>query len=213
MPSISLTGSYTPADYDRTRAFVALSHAEIESFIESRCSQVASAAKTAWFRNRTINRIIFSLYAMCYSGWADLDGDLNELPKLSNKTDVDSRVTSCFDQYSHVIGNNHGIKDRYLKKLLEPLSIRLTDLSQSWVLEMSNFGGLRGQIAHMSGRANQPPDPATVDNLICAILLPGLKDLDQRLSALISAAGTVTAPMNWFQRFQRAVRLIWTGHH
>lgn len=49
LPPLSPTGSYTDADYDRTRSYVALIHAEIESFIETRCATVANAAKTRWF--------------------------------------------------------------------------------------------------------------------------------------------------------------------
>lgn len=148
---------------------------------------------------------------MCYSGWVELEGDMKDLPKLSPKTDIDSRITSSIDQYTHVIGSNHGIKEKYLRKLLVPLSIRISDLDPTWIVGMSNFGGLRGQIAHMSGKANQPPDPAAIKSLVRSNLLPGLKDLDTRLSGLISAAGPVPQSLGWIARLRRAFQLIWSG--
>lgn len=208
LPKLSSTGSYTDAEYDGTRAYIALVHAEIESFLEKRCKDVAAAAKTRWFVNRSINGIIFSVYTMCYSGWAELEGD-SGLPKLSKKTDVEDRITSSIQQYTHVVDSNHGIKEKYLKKLLVPLSIRLTDLDPNWIIEMSNFGGLRGQIVHMSGKTRTPPDPAATRHLIRTMLLPGLNDLDKRLTALVTSIGPLTTRMTLRERVRGAFRLLW----
>lgn len=212
LPQISPTGAYTDSESDRTRAFIALSHAEIESFIEIRCTNVANAAKTNWFTHRRVNGIIFSLYTICYSGWAELQGDFRDLPKLETKADIEKRIVSCLDQYKHVISSNHGIREPYLRKLLVPLSIRMSDLDANWVLEMTNFGGLRGQIAHMSGKANQPPDPEAFDKLIRKVLLPGLKALDQRLSSLVGAATPPLQRNGAWHRIKCALQLIRTGY-
>ncbi len=174
------TGSYPPAELDKTRAFVALVHAEIEAFIEERCLFLARESVSYWLKNRSPNAVVFSLFAICYTGWIELDDKPDSLPPLSKEHDVEKRLVTALKQYEKVVGDNNGIKDQNLKRLLVPLSVRIKDeLDEDWITSMSNFGGDRGKIVHMTWKANQPPDPKGIRETVGIHLLPGLKKIDQ----------------------------------
>lgn len=212
LPQINPIGAYTDVEYDRTRAFVALVHAEIEAFIEARCLYVVTEARVRWLATRSPNRILFALYAMSYSGWSAIDEEIENLPKVTNQYDLIVRVASSFAQYQQILSANNGIRDANLKKMLVPLSIWLTDLDPAWLLEMSNFGGFRGQVVHTSWKANQPPDPGTLNTLIRTILLPGLNRLDRELTDVLAAAGPAIAKKTIRERLVSAYRVLSTGY-
>jgi len=202
---------YSDEEYDKTRGFITLVHAEIEAFVEDRCSYVLTETRTRWQASRNANRILFALYAMCYSGWSALNDDMTALPKLSRQFDLAARVGSSFTQYEHLVSDNNGITEPNLKKLLIPLSIRLSDLDPNWLIEMTNFGSSRGGVVHKSWKANQPPDPGTVSTLIRTILLPGLNRLDRELTAVLAAAGPQVQTKRIRDRVLSAYRMIATG--
>jgi hypothetical protein len=212
LPQINSVGVYTDVEYDRTRAFVALVHAEIEAFIETRCLHVVTETRVRWLATRAPNRILFALYAMSSSGWSAIEEEIENLPKLTNQYDLIARVSSSFTQYQHVVSANNGIREVNLKKMLIPLSIWLTDLNPAWILEMSNFGGFRGQVVHTTWKANQPPDPGTMNTLIRVILLPGLNRLDRELSNVLAALGPVGPRKTARDRVVSAFRILATGH-
>jgi len=107
------------------------------------------------------------------------------LPKLTNENDIEKRLAAAVAQYKKVVENNHGIKEENLRKLLVPLSIRLTELDQAWISNMSSFGTYRGQIVHKSSIATtQLPDPKTIFDTITNDILPSLEQVDKLLQLL-----------------------------
>jgi hypothetical protein len=212
LPQISPIGSYSEEEFDKTRGLIALAHAEIEAFIEARCLYVVNETRVRWQATRSPNRIVFALYAMCFSGWSAINEDIEALPRLTNQYDLLGRVGSAFTQYQHVLGINNGIREANLRKMLMPLSIQLSDLDPAWIIEMSNFGGFRGQVVHTSWKANQPPDPATVNNLLRNILLPGLNRLDRELTTILASTGPLIPKKTFAERLSSAFRVIWTGY-
>lgn len=179
-------GNYAPDVLDNARGFVALAHAEIEAFLEERCLIVAKESVSRWMASRASSRVTFALFAICYTGWTEIGGRADDLPKLTDEQKVEARLGTALKQYQHVVDNNHGIKEDNLKKLLVPLSIRLVgDLDMTWLNNMSSFGTDRGRIVHQRWSANQPPDPKGALRTLWKEIVPGLRHLDKVLTALL----------------------------
>lgn len=178
------TGNYSDAEYDRTRGFIILTHAEIEHFIENRCSDTIVSCQKKLFNHRTPSQALFALHVICFSDWNGLIKN-KSLPNINSKKNVNDRIFSCIQQYNQILKDNNGIKINDLKKMLTPLSIRLEDLDDQWIDAMDTFGSQRGEVAHTSmGRVLKQPDPKEVWITVRYNLLPGLKRLDKLLSLL-----------------------------
>lgn len=183
-----LTGSYTPQIFDQARGFIALAHAEIEAFIEDRCLFVAKECVKKWHVSKTPSAVVFTLYAMCYSDWVALDAPPS-FRKGTTEVRIEARIDDALEQYKRIVGENHGIKEANLRKLLVPLSVRLkTDVDSAWLGSMSSFGGKRGLVVHTSWKTNSPPDPKDTIDAVSAALLPGLNKLDLLLTSLLGRA-------------------------
>lgn len=184
-PQFDPTGSYSPAQYDQVRGYIALVHAEIEGYLEERCLAVATSVVDGWTNSRTPCRVIVALHAICYSGWSGLLENA-QFKKLTIEASVEARLSDALKQYRQMIGGNNGIKSDDLKRLLVPLSIRMSELDSSWVLAMSNFGQTRGEIVHQTSVGiTQEPDPKAIRNKVWRELIPGLRELDILLTSLI----------------------------
>lgn len=182
------TGSYSLADYDRVRGFIVLVHAEIEEFIEGRCSSVATRCVDDWVASRQLSAVTIALHTICASDWSGLF-EKPSFKKLSNEISVEVRLKSALEQYVQAIGGNNGVKEPDLKRLLIPLSIRMSDLMPGWADEMNSFGGLRGQIAHKTSvGVILQPDPKDVRKKVWKELIPGLRHLDILLSTFTASS-------------------------
>jgi hypothetical protein len=204
------TGTYTSEQDDKTRGFVALAHAEIEAFVEDRCLYSVEESARRWAAHRSPNAIVFTLYAMAYTGWAAIDGKQLSLVRVTDEKNVEARVRSAIKQYEQVISGNHGIKEDNLKNLLVPLSIRMKgDIDPAWVAAMSNFGGYRGLVVHTTWKAHQPPNPEDVRDVLAHEILPGLRRLDDRLLALIASVGPPAPRRRLRVKIRDAIASFW----
>lgn len=175
--NFDLTGTYTPRQFDRTRGYIALVHAEIESYIESKCKDLAAQRVDDWIRNRTPSPVIIALHAICYSGWSGLMPEPQfKLP--TNQINVEARLQECRKQYDQVVESNNGIKEENLKKLLVPLSVRMSDINSDWISDMNSLGATRGSIVHQSIGMTTQPDPKETHLNIINQITAGLRDLD-----------------------------------
>jgi hypothetical protein len=179
------TGNYSLSQYDQTRGYIALVHAEIEAFIEIRCLATAAACVANWLQQRKPSAVVIALHAVCYSGW---DGLLTspQFKKATNEISVEARLSDSLTQYKQAVGGNNGIKEPDLKRLLVPLSIRMNDLDSSWISAMDSFGQVRGQVAHQSSvGVQQQPDPKDLRRTVWKDIVPGLRALDLKLTSLV----------------------------
>lgn len=152
VPEISLTGSYTEAEYDNMRAFRLLSHAEIERYVEALVeSSLARMTKTIslWKAAGTTSTLV-------------------------------DQIVEYTDKYlrSELIKKNHGVRKDNILSLLRPLGINGTQLDNVWLETMDAYGAIRGGFAHNSQRATRPVDPLTEQNLLYQQILPELKKLE-----------------------------------
>ncbi|MDX2262922.1 MAG: hypothetical protein SFU84_14610 [Gemmatimonadales bacterium] len=123
---------------DRLRALSAavlvLSHAEIETAIESAC--IATA--------RLLLNSAEPHNAILVWGLMESNSSIN-VGKLYNKQS--SALHKLVDDYEALVERNHGIKEHNLRTLLSPLGVDLAPLSTD-VNTLDVFGATRGQLAH-----------------------------------------------------------------
>jgi RiboL-PSP-HEPN len=167
--------SYTTQEFDLTRAYVMLAHAEIESFCEDLVTKAIGAAKQHFDSRGTVSptlrRIVAYFVGKNRKSW-------DEYLKPTQSA-VDAASTS----HSDTVKNNHGIKRENLEKLFYPLGVLETDLNTTWLAQMDSFGSNRGYFAHKSVRAANPPDPRSQATTVHQ-LLNGLLTLDRKVSKL-----------------------------
>jgi RiboL-PSP-HEPN len=188
---VSPTGVYSSKQPDRTRAYKVLSHAEIESYIEDIVLSKVNSAYDMWVSQSKPSQIMTCLVAVSNANWEDEETqelDLKPLEPIKfkpNSQSLDLLMDKVINQYRKIVKDNHGIKDKNIKRLVMPLGISITELDQVWLSSMTTFGSIRGLYVHSSriGIRNIP-DPfsekSTVDSL-----LPGLLQLEQIISSKI----------------------------
>lgn len=175
LPTINFTGDYTPIEYDFTRSYVLLVHAEIESFLEERVIEKVNSSLNNWKLNRKKSSCLKSIMAFCSS-------DINYLKKkVCERNSLEFRVNLVSNHFLSLIKKNHGIKKDNILDLLLPIGIEIDELDDTWLTTMNNFGAKRGEIAHNSLAVQNPIDPLTEKKLVNEIILPELNNIDKLL--------------------------------
>ena len=157
---------------DKTRAYLVLVHAEIESYLERAIRDVIKVKYQEWDGRGRCSRVVVALVA--------------SVRREFNEASLNGRVRESFENAQRVISENHGIRERNLRKLFELVGIDTdTEIDQTWLNDMDTFGQLRGDIAHRTRlqltHFLEPRDAKQkVDNL-----LRGLRILDRKLQNLL----------------------------
>lgn len=202
LPSrLSRTGYYQNPERVSTRAlaFRLMCHAEVESYLEDRCVEVAKRALAHWKAggySATISCIaLFSGQtfpvppntvhpaARDQKDWDDL---------VSPKQRIERAVTSYIQS---VKKKNHGVREANLTALLIPIGLDLRNISHDLISRLDSFGQNRGEVAHQSANKFivQGVDPADELNEVRKILKL-LVSLDSALDDLVGSL--VTAQLN-----------------
>lgn len=169
--AFSPTGDYSPVQLDKARGYRLLVHAEIEAFLEDRATDLASRAFNGWRADFKPRHTITALLAFC---------------RIADKNygTVAECVGAAFATFNYVIRHNHGVKEEDVLRFLLPVGVEKTQLDATWLSTLSSFGTARGEIAHSSVRAHQPIDPRTEYDTVTNKILPGLKILDELMTAI-----------------------------
>lgn len=184
------TGIYAERVIDRTRGFTALVHAEFEVFVEERSKEVVLAAINEWTYNRRLSRVLFSFICCYQSGWKPLDfGRISEQIDLAKnrknpQVEIGAVVTLASNQYSSLLGKNHGIKQENLRNILMPAGVDLSDLDAVWLTDVNDFGEHRGRIVHLS-KSSYVPDPRGIYSRVQRLLY-GFGEIDLLLEERLS---------------------------
>lgn len=146
-------GAYRGSERVHMRAlsFRILMHAEIESFIEDRASELGNAGWAAWHQKRLSNDVVLGL--LSYSGV--------ELMKAPGKLGGDPANQKAYEDmaivlekanrvWRHDLKNNHGIKEANVLSMLLPLGISANSLDATLLADLSSYGTSRGEAAHKS---------------------------------------------------------------
>jgi hypothetical protein len=149
-----------------TRAFLVLSHAEIESYLEGWAKDVAQAAEVVWTSSgRVTLPLVFLLTTL---------GAKVQVPATlqgSNSKDMPQRLADAsvkmFQEYYTLIKNNHGVKEKNVLNLFGPLGVPSTALGSTLLPNLDSIGELRGTHAHHSAKVVKTVlDPETEFNRV-----------------------------------------------
>jgi len=176
------TRSYTPREYDRTRGYRLLVHAELEACLEDLVIGVANQACKSWTLDRRPRQCLIALLAY-YEG--NLGAVPDEISNAGSSTKpLRTRLKVARDNYvTWVRMNNNGIRESNILRLVLPVGVLESDLDAGWLQTMDAFGSARGDTAHQALRTQQPPDP-TAEYQTVQDIVAGFRKVDAKLSAL-----------------------------
>ena len=171
-----------------TRAFLVLSHAEMESYLEGWAKEIARAAELAW----TSKGKVTTPFAFLLATLAERIEPPSTL-LVANAKDSPQRFAEAaaklFAKYYKQIKDNNGVKEKNVLALFAPLGIPASALGTTLLPNLDAFGAVRGAHAHQSAQAVRSVlDPET-EHIRVLGLLGDVATLDQ-----------------WLVRYKRRIR-------
>ena len=161
-----------------TRAFLVLSHAEVESYLEGWAKEIARASEVVWASTAKMSAPLTYLVATLASRVVVSD---TLQGKKDTPTNFSDTATKLFQGYYKRINDNNGIKERNFLRLFSPLGIPGTVLGTTLLPNLDTLGAIRGTHAHQSAKAVPSVlDPETEYKRVGA-LLTDLAPVDQWL--------------------------------
>ena len=171
-----------------TRAFLLLSHAEIESYLETWAREVARAAEAIWTSKQRITPPLAFLLS-----WGDerllLPDSLSGPGSKDSQQRLAELVTRLFPVYYKRIKENNGVKEKNVLGLFGPLGVPVGAFSATLLPNLDALGAIRGLHAHHSGKA------------VRSVLDPETEY--QRVSTLLS---DLTGFDRWLLDYRRRIR-------
>jgi hypothetical protein len=184
IPPLDLTGVYSDRQYDRVRGYRLLVHAEIESFLEDRVTELAVQSFSKWEIDRRPRTCLTALVAYYDTQFPSAPSSVLK-PAQNPKLDLlEARIEKAKNVFVlKAKTQNNGIREENVLALVLPVGVQAADLNQTWLATIDSFGRERGLTAHTAGRTQQPPDPASEVQTVNQ-LLRGLKDIDEVFTKL-----------------------------
>ena len=153
-----------------TRAFLVLSHAEVESYLEEWAKDVMRASQDAWTTSRRITAPLAYLLSSSDSRLR-IPGTFAEVRSSDTHDRLVETCTKLFQTYYEMIGANHGVKERNLLDLFGPLGVPEHALGTTLLPNLEDFGKRRGVHAHRSVRSVASTlDPETEHKRVVELL-------------------------------------------
>jgi len=148
LPNVSAGSIPTPQEQELARAFIVLSHAEIEFYFESLCEEIISHAESEFKAGRVaksaLGIIAFSSTPVQNGGQLLISGSKQFARKLSE------RFYASAQAHRKVYEGNNGIRQKYLAPMFVPLGLTDESIDPTWIVLIDVFAEKRGAIAHKS---------------------------------------------------------------
>lgn len=135
-----------------TRAFLVLSHAEIESFLEEWAKDIARASEVVWLSSHKITEPLGFLLATLAER-IDVPVTLLDPTVKDSQMRLAEESVKLFQRYYKRIKANHGIKERNILALFAPLGLASAAVGSTLLPNLDYLGALRGTHAHNSAKA------------------------------------------------------------
>ncbi len=182
----------TRGEFRHTRAFIVLSHAEIESYLEAWAKEITrsckSACKSAWKgANRVTKPLAFLLVSI--SERIEAGQTLAETKGKDMPTRLEESAKRMFQKHYKQVKDNHGIKEKNFWSLFGPLGVPATALPSTLLPNLDSLGDIRGRHAHQSTKA------------VASILDPETEY--KRVSSLVDELKTFDG---WIAKYKHAIR-------
>ena len=145
-----VNGRYTRRELSQLDAFAVLVHAEIEAYFED-CANHAIDVADKFLRKDAYNRIIYSLGAF----YARAAQEGSSILKVPDKDIWRERGGWAVSAHRQAVKSNNGIKTDDLCRMLIPIGVDVREVDQVLLLELDQFGSVRGLTAHASLRSRR----------------------------------------------------------
>ncbi|WP_439585121.1 HEPN domain-containing protein [Dyadobacter bucti] len=169
LPKERHDGNYTAIERDKTKSFLLLVHAEIESYFEAMVVAKVKSSLADFNSNGKLNHCLASILA--FSG--------NEISysnkPVSDTINIKYRVNKSVNHYLSQVNQNHGVKEKNIVDLFIPIGLRYSELDSTWLNTMEAFGGIRGNIAHSSAQVQNLLDRNTIRDMVNIQILPEIE--------------------------------------
>jgi hypothetical protein len=186
---------FTPRMSVRALSYRILSHAEFETYLETRALEIVMATDNAWKTRGHISRSTLCLIAFSGRRFDQLPDTL-KAPAKKKETDwsamitPDKRISACMSEFTYYLRrHNHGIKEENLISILLRVGLAPDALDEILVAEMTDLGVKRGEVAHggAAGYVTKGVNPRDEYERVKRIV-EGLKPVDEALTNLLHAA-------------------------
>ena len=147
------TGSYrnTQSVHVKAVSFRLLVHAEIESYLEDKALELATAGWNVWKAKRISTDVSVGLLAFAgfemFKPPKKLGGDGSNQKAYE---DCGSALERSHGTWRYDHKNNHGVKEENVLALYLPLGLPIAALDSTLLADLSSYGASRGQVAHAS---------------------------------------------------------------
>ena len=171
LPAVKISGNYTKKESDQIRSYVILVHAEIEAYFEDIASEKVKKSLELWRTTRRKSNCLLSIMAFCAK---DIIWDTKP-----DRHSIESRINKTVIHYLNLLGKNHGVKSKNIRKVLLPLGVEENEFDQTWLNIMDDFGKKRGSFAHTTHSVQSQIDLQTEKNRVDVQIIPEIKRLDE----------------------------------
>lgn len=143
---VNKLGCDTDLQHLKLQAYMLLSHAALEQYIEDLALDAARKARTRYTADGIITKTLLALIS------SKLVDDMTEKSKSKLSTDLASNVEEfskeAFNRYLAVVKSNNGIVDRDQIKILVPIGVDPESVDVVLMNNLHGFGARRGDVAH-----------------------------------------------------------------
>ncbi|RYD84466.1 MAG: hypothetical protein EOP84_05415 [Verrucomicrobiaceae bacterium] len=146
-------GIYPRSVQTHTRAFLILSHAAVETYLEGRAKRIARRAEEVWKKDGKITRPMAFLVGYYDGG---IESPINRKCPDFQMTELAKDV---FLKYYKIIKDNHGVKTDSVYAIFSRLGVNHVSFGTVLLPELDSFGTDRGGHAHHSAKAVEVLDP------------------------------------------------------
>jgi|GEM_PF-1174010 len=223
LPNVNAGSIPTQKEQELARAFIVLSHAEIEFYFESLCEEIISHAENEFRAGRVaksaLGLITFSSSPAQNGGQLLISGSKQYPRKLSERFHASAQA------HRKVCEGNNGIRQKYLAPMFVPLGLTDESIDPNWIVSIDAFAERRGAIAHksMSHVEAQPKNinPRDVSKDVARIIfddpklktaggISAIESFDEWAANHIAGAGSLNKRVN--SRHSGVLqRLLWSA--
>lgn len=176
LPAVKISGNYTKKESDQIRSYVILVHAEIEAYFEDMASEKAQKSLDLWRTTRRKSNCLLSIMTFCAK---DIIWDTKP-----DRNSIESRINKTVIHYLKLLGKNHGVKSKNIRKILLPLGVEESEFDQTWLNIMDDFGKKRGSFAHTTHSVQSQIDLQTEKNRVDVQIIPEITRLDEIIKSI-----------------------------
>ncbi|CAB3715681.1 hypothetical protein LMG24238_04495 [Paraburkholderia sediminicola] len=138
--------------HTHTRAFLLLSHAEIEHFLEAWAKAIARAAEDTWKLHGKFYKPT-AFIAAAHSDRVPVSEKVSGTSKGDFESIFRQNLSAAFSYFYKIIKENNGIKEHNFAKMFTPIGLSISDLSGTLLTRLDALGEKRGAEAHNSGKS------------------------------------------------------------